>query len=376
MSYGTRSDSPVDMGQRSWSARMADAVLQRGFPLVDRWRYEAGVVLCGLEHVWRMTGDARYWQALKANMDAFVASDGSIRTYRADEYNLDQINQGKLLFPLFRETRDERYRLAAFRLREQLKTHPRTSEGGFWHKLIYPHQMWLDGVYMAGPFLAEFAAEFAEPGAFGEVAREIVLMEEHARDPRSGLLYHGWDESREQRWADPVTGCSPHFWGRAMGWYGMALVDVLDLLPVAHPQRADLIAILRRFAEPVVRVQDEKSAVWFQILDQPQRPGNYLESSASCMFVYTLAKGVRQGHLDIKYLDTARRGYEGILHEFIGVDGQGWVSLKNVCSVGGLGGTPYRDGSSEYYLSEKVVTNDHKGVGAFLLAACEMEPTR
>ncbi len=352
---------------------MADSVLQRGFPLADRWRYEAGVVLSGLEHVWRVTGDARYWQYVRADMDFFVAPDGGIRTYRVDEYNLDQILQGRLLFPLLRETGDERYRRAAFTLREQLKTHPRTSEGGLWHKLIYPHQMWLDGVYMAGPFLAEIAAEFDEPDAFDEVTQEIILMERYARDPRTGLLYHGWDETRQQRWADPATGCSPHFWGRAVGWYAMALVDVLDFLPAAHIRRGEIVAILRRLAEAVVRVQDGKSGVWYQILDQAQRPGNYLESSASCMFVYALAKGVRQGSLDIKYLDAARRAYEGIVREFIAVDERGWVSLKNVCSVGGLGGNPYRDGSYEYYLSEKVVTDDLKGVGAFLLAACEME---
>jgi len=345
----------------------------RSAVLADRWRYESGVVLKGLEQVWRKTSGPRYWQYIRDNMDLFVTPEGNIRTYRLEEYNLDLINQGRILFPLWQMTGDARYRRAADLLRRQLETHPRTSEGAFWHKQIYPHQIWLDGVYMAGPFLAEYAALFGEPEALDEVTREIVLTEQHTRDARTGLLYHGWDESRQQRWANPQTGCSPHFWGRAIGWYAMALVDVLDYLPAAHPQRGELIAILQRLAEAVAQVQDEHSGVWHQILDLALRPGNYLESSVSCMFVYALAKGVRRGYLDARYLDTAHDAYAGILREFVVVDGQGAVNLTKVCSVGGLGGNPYRDGSFEYYMSEKVVTNDHKGVGAFILASVEME---
>lgn len=360
----------------AWSVRVADSVIRRAAHLADRWRYESGVVLLGLEHTWRQTGDGAIWDYVRANMDAFVGPDGDIRTYQADEYNLDQINQGKLLFSLLHETRDERYRLAARRLRQQLRTHPRTSGGGFWHKQIYPHQMWLDGVYMAGPFMAEYAARFDEPELFDEVAREILLMEQVARDPQTGLLYHGWDERRQQRWADPQTGCSPHLWARAVGWYAMALVDVLERLPAAHPQRPAVVAVLQRLAEAVCRVQDAESGAWFQILDQGHRAGNYLESSASCMFVYALAGGVRRGYLDAGYLAVAQRAYAGILQHFIEVDVQGLVNVTRICGVGGLGGTPYRDGSFAYYMSEPVVTNDHKGVGAFILAACEMEISR
>jgi len=360
----------------AWSVRVADSVMRRGARLADRWRYESGVTLLGMARVWRQTGDARYSAYIKANIDAFVAPDGAIRTYQPAEYNLDQINQGKLLFPLFREAHDDRYRLAAQRLRQQLRTHPRTSAGGFWHKLIYPHQMWLDGVYMAGPFMAEYAAQFDEPGLFDEAVHEILLMERVARDPQTGLLYHGWDESRQQRWADPQTGCSPHFWARAVGWYAMALVDVLDFLPAAHPQRPAVIAVLQRLADAVSRVQDAESGVWFQILDLGQRAGNYLEASASCMFVYALARGVQQGYLDARYLAVAQRAYAGILQRFIEVDAQGSVNVTRICSVGGLGGTPYRDGSFAYYTSEPVVTNDHKGVGAFILAAAAMESSR
>lgn len=356
-----------------WSVRVADTVLRRQARLADRWRYEAGVVLLGLAHVWRQTRDARYGAYIRANIDEFIASDGAIRTYKQSDYNLDQINPGKLLFPLYDAFNDSRYLLAARRLREQLLWQPRTEDGGMWHKLIYPFQMWLDGVYMAGPFMAEYAARFDEPELFDEAAQEILLMEQVARDPQTGLLYHGWDERRRQRWANPQTGCSPHFWGRAIGWYAMALVDVLDHFPSEHPFRAAIVAVLQRLAAAVVRVQDPASGVWFQILDQGGRPGNYLEASASCMFVYALAKGMRMGYLDAGYRAAVERAYEGILTHFIAVDEQGLVNVTHICSVAGLGGNPYRDGSFAYYISEPVVVNDPKGVGAFILAATEME---
>jgi unsaturated rhamnogalacturonyl hydrolase len=233
--------------------------------------------------------------------------------------------------------------------------------------------MWLDGIYMASPFYAAFGQTFAEPAAFDDVARQIILIEKHTRDPQTGLLYHAWDESKQQRWADPQTGCSPHFWGRAMGWYAMAIVDVLDYLPSEHPQREDILAILERLIGALVDVQDESTGLWYQVLDQGQRAGNYLEASASCMFVYALAKAVRQGYLGQTYLDVARHGYQGILDNLLRLDDQGLVNLEKTCGVGGLGGTPYRDGSYEYYISERIVTNDYKGVGPFILASIEME---
>jgi unsaturated rhamnogalacturonyl hydrolase len=254
-----------------------------------------------------------------------------------------------------------------------LKSQPRTSEGGFWHKKIYPEQMWLDGLYMAEPFYAEYAATFREGADFDDIARQFVLMERHARDSRTGLLYHGWDESRKQRWADPATGRSPNFWGRAMGWYAMALVDTLDYFPKGHPQRAELLAILRRLAAAVEKYQEPESGLWYQVLDRGGAEGNYLEASASCMFVYALAKGVRQGYLPASYLKVARKGYQGIVGRFVETDAGGLVSLKGIVSVAGLGGSPYRDGSYQYYLSEKVVADDPKGVGAFLMASSEME---
>ncbi len=358
---------------QAWSVSMAYSVMRRAPLLSRRWHYEPGVALLALKQVWLKTGKQEIYEYIKRNVDEFVGPDGGIRTYRLEEYNLDQINEGKLLFFLYETTGDERYKQAAILLREQLRTHPRTKEGGFWHKQIYPYQMWLDGIYMASPFYAEFASRFDEPEGFDDVAHQIIAIKEHTRDPQSGLLYHAWDESKTQKWADPETGCSPHFWGRAMGWYAMAIVDVLDYLPVDHAQRAQIIAIFQATMNAVARVQDPITGVWYQVLDQGDRPGNYLESSASCMFVYAMAKGVRNGYLGEEYLAVARRGYDGILTEFVTVDGQELVNLNGICAVAGLGGKPYRDGSFEYYVGEPVIANEYKGIGPFIMASVEME---
>lgn len=342
-----------------------------GYP--SRWTYDHGLVLKGIERVYLATNDKQYLDFIQRSMDHFVNDDGSIRTYKIDEYNIDNINPGRNLLFLYKTTGQEKYRKAAALLREQLKTHPRTSEGGFWHKKIYPSQMWLDGLFMGEPFYAEYAKTFKEDAAFDDIAKQFILMERHSRDDKTGLLYHGWDESKQQRWANPITGRSPNFWGRAMGWYAMALVETLDYFPPKHPKRAELIAILNRVAKATAKYQDARSGLWWQILDKGDAKGNYLESSAACMFVYALAKGVRNGYLPASYMKTANDGYRGIQKEFVKYDATGRFDLAGTVSVAGLGGNPYRDGSYEYYLSEKVVTNDPKGIGAFLLAATEME---
>ena len=338
-----------------------------------QWHYEHGLALLAIGQVGQRTNQPGYLGYVKDTIDPFIDAQGKIRTYRIEEYNLDQINAGKVLFLLYNATREQRYRQALCLLREQLKSQPRTGEGGFWHKNIYPHQMWLDGIYMASPFYAEFARTFGEPAAFDDVANQILLIEKHARDPKTGLLYHAWDESKQQRWSNPATGCSPCFWGRAMGWYAMALVDVLGYMPGNHPRRDNIVAILSSTIAAVATVQDAPTGLWYQVLDQGSRAGNYLEASSSCMFIYAIAKGVRKGYLAERFLETAAKGYRGVLRDLIEIDPSGEVSLKGICSVGGLGGDPYRDGSFEYYISEPVVANDYKGVGPFILASLEME---
>jgi unsaturated rhamnogalacturonyl hydrolase len=352
---------------------MVESTLQRYTLNEAHWHYEHGLLVMTIQKAGEATGEGRYKRFVSDWIDHFVLADGNIRTYRVDEYNLDQINAGKLLFEPYARTGDERYHKALDLLREQMRTQPRTPSNGFWHKKIYPDQMWLDGIYMAGPFLAEYAHRFDEPAVFDDVAHQICLIEKHTRDEKTGLLYHAWDESKAQRWADPATGRSPHLWGRAIGWYVMAIVDVLDHFPQEHSRRPELIAILNHTAQALVKVQDETSGLWYQILNLPERAGNYLEASASAMFVYAFAKGVREGYLAQDYLLSARRGYHGLLQKLIKVDSQGLLTLEGTCGGAGLGGEPYRDGSFEYYMSEKIIPNDPKGVGPFILAALEME---
>jgi unsaturated rhamnogalacturonyl hydrolase len=370
----------VNKNELPWSQRAANAAIARwpdgrfapaGAKWV--WNYTLGTLLEGMDGVWLNTTDLRYFNYIKSSVDQFVEADGSIPTYKAEENQLDSILLGRQLLLLYGVTQDKRYLTAATTLYRQLAQQPRTASGGFWHKQIYPNQMWLDGLYMAEPFYAEYAAISHHPEAFTDITHQFVLMEEHARDAKTGLLYHGWDESKEQRWANKQTGLSPEFWGRAMGWYMMALVDTLDFYPEGDPARKQLIAILEREAAAVARYQDASSGLWYQVMDKPSAKGNYLESSASCMFVYAMAKGVRSGYLPARYLANAERGYNGILTHFIKIDSGENVSLTSTVKGAGLGGDPYRDGSYAYYIGEKVGTDDPKGVGVFLMASTEME---
>ena len=363
----------------SYAQRMAHTAMHLwpdSFPALPgqpaKWSYEQGVLLKGIEGIWLQTGDPKWFQYIEHSMDDYVAADGTIKGYTPDSYSLDAINNGKLLLTLYRVTGKEKYKKAVLLLREQLRTQPRTKAGGFWHKKEYPYQTWLDGLYMAQPFYAEYAGVFGEDTVFDDVTRQFVLMEKNARDPVTGLLYHGYDESRSQQWAGKQTGRSPHYWGRALGWYGMALVDALDYFPDGQPGKEQLIAILKRFASAVVKVQDAKTGLWYDIVNLPGKRPNYTESSASAMLVYTLAKGVRKGYLTSGYLENAVKGFDGLIKHKITVDKKGFTNLEGTVSVSGLGGAPYRDGSFQYYMSEKVVQNDPKGMGAFILAANEV----
>lgn len=362
-----------------WSEELAATVMKLwpdSFVLegdkTAKWRYDQGVILKGMEGIWNATGDGSWFNYIQKSMDFYVGEDGSIKGYRPDEFNIDHINNGKLILLLYRVTGKEKYKKAADLLRGQLKTHPRTTEGGFWHKKIYPSQMWLDGLYMGQPFYAEYAMLFHEDTAFNDIARQFILMERHARNPRTGLLYHGWDESRQQKWADKKTGLSQNFWGRALGWFGMAMVDALDFFPEKHKGKDSIIGILNRFANAIIKVQDLKAGLWYDVVDKKSEPRNYPEASASSMLVYTLAKGVRKGYLPSSFFANAKKGYEGILKQFIKSE-NGQANLHGTVSVSGLGGNPYRDGSFAYYMSEPIVVNDPKGLGAFINASVEME---
>jgi unsaturated rhamnogalacturonyl hydrolase len=357
----------------TWSVRVASSVMRRSPAAVyEKWDYTAGLMLLALQRVGESTHDPKYSAYIRASIDSLVHSDGTIATYASSEYNLDQINEGRALLTLYDQTRNARYARAADRLRDQLRSQPRTAEGGFWHKQIYPQQMWLDGLYMAEPFYAEYALRHDDTAAMNDVARQFLLVARHMRDPKTGLYYHAWDSAHQQSWADPVTGLSKNFWGRAVGWYLMAAVDVLDYLPKTHHDRAELIRIVQQLADAVARVQDPVSGVWWQVLDQPNRAKNYLEASGSAMFIYAFAKGARMGYLAPTYRAIAERAFDGMITTFVTVGADGLVSINGICKVAGLGGNPPRDGSYEYYVSEPVVADDYKGVGPFILAANEL----
>jgi len=363
---------------RPLSAQMADTAMTRiwtdspnGVGVPPKWIYDYGVILNGMKSLWLTTGDRRYFDFIKRGVDTFVNDDGSIKTYRVDEYNLDQVRMGSAVLMLYRVTGEAKYKKAVDLIRSQLKGHPRTNEGGFWHKKIYPYQMWLDGLYMAEPFYAEYSTVFGENN-WDDIANQFIWMEKHTRDEKTGLLYHAWDESKQQKWADKQTGRAPMFWGRAMGWYAMALVDVLDSFPKDHPKRAELIAILNREMNAIAKVQDKSSGEWWLILDMPGKEKNYLEASSSAMFIYALGKGIRMGYLPASFTKTANMGWYGMQKQFLETK-EGGLDLIKTIGGAGLGGNPYRAADYNYYVNEKVVTNDPKGIGAFLLAATEME---
>jgi len=360
------------------SERMARSVMGRYGPEDMQWHYEHGLVLQSIFLLGQNSGQEEFCRYAKMMYDTRISPEGEILSYREDEYNLDQINSGKTLFLLYKKYGEEKYRIAIEKLRRQLSNHPRTKSGGFWHKQIYPWQMWLDGLYMQGPFYAQYAAEFGNEADFDDLVFQFTLMESKARDPETGLLYHAWDESRKQPWANPDTGCSPNFWGRALGWYCMALVDALDFFPPSHSKHIEaLTAIACRLVAPLLKYQDAQSGLWYQVIDRGQSPGNYPETSASSMFIYFLLKMIRFGLVpesDTEAVNSAvTKGYQGLMEQKVQEDSSGELHLTGICKVAGLGGTPYRDGSYEYYISEPQVTDDFKGVGPFILASSEYE---
>jgi unsaturated rhamnogalacturonyl hydrolase len=372
--------------QPRWSVRMADSVLarhpdpatigRRAGRAEPKWDYASSFAAYAVAQVGLRTGQVKYLDYARRYMDAFVDGRGAITTatYKPSSFKLDDIAPGRVLLLLHRQTGEQRWLTAADALADQLRRQPRTADGGFWHKQIYPHQMWLDGIYMACPFMADYARAAGDGAWADEAAGQILTIARHTHDPRTGLYFHGWDESRAQRWADPKTGTSSCFWGRAVGWYAMGIVDTLESLPADHPRRGELLDVLKGLADALARVQDADTGLWYQVLDQRERAGNYPESSASCMFVYALAKAARLGYLDPRFATVARKGYAGILARFVETDPTtGQVHLKDTCRVAGLGGNPYRDGSYDYYVHEPRATNDPKGVAPFILASLEMQ---
>ncbi|MBR1564693.1 MAG: glycoside hydrolase family 88 protein [Paludibacteraceae bacterium] len=337
-----------------------------------KWDYTQGIIANAMLEVYLQTGNNSLLQYVQHFADYFILPDGNIQVYDQQKYNIDHVAGGNFLFTLDQIASKPEYQKAIALLRQQLLTQPRTSEGGFWHKKVYPHQMWLDGLYMGEPFYARYAAAYNQPELFDDIALQFLTVDRHTCDPRTGLNYHGWDESREQQWADSLTGCSPNFWSRSIGWYEMALVDVLELMPADHPQRNALLQIFQRVSKALLNYQDKQTGMWRQLTVFPVGNGNYLESTASAMFCYAFAKGARLGLLPEKYLHYARHTFNGMRRTVIRQNPDSTVSLTQCCAVAGLGGKPYRDGTYRYYVSEPVRDDDPKGIGPLIMATLEL----
>ncbi|NDW12980.1 glycoside hydrolase family 88 protein [Bacteroides sp. 214] len=333
--------------------------------------YSQGLGCQAMLEVWRKTEDRKYLDYVIEWADTIINDRGEIHLYKVETYNIDYINPGKILFEVYRQTGNEKYKLAIERLVAQMKMHPRTLEGAFWHKLIYQHQIWLDGLYMGSPFLAEYAVTFDKPEWIDDVMNQFLTCAKHTYDAKTGLYYHAWDESKNQRWANKETGQSPNFWGRSIGWWFMALVDVLDFIPQEHPQRPELLKMIQGLADTLPKYQD-KTGLWYQVVDQGNREGNYLEASVSSQFMYAYAKAVNKGYLDKKYKKIAEKAYNGLMKTLMVTNEDGTLTLTKCCAVGGLGGNPYRDGSFEYYVNERIRDNDTKATGPFIMGCLEL----
>ncbi|MNB88124.1 Unsaturated rhamnogalacturonyl hydrolase YteR [compost metagenome] len=360
---GSLPATPIEWARKACDSLM-DTYRAGELPPAHRWHYHQGVFLCGMELLWSASGEEHYLTYIQEYVDDLVDEHGNLYFAR-DE--LDAVQAGLLLFTLHERTGLAKYKTAADKLRSLLRTVNRTAEGGYWHKDKYPYQMWLDGLYMAGVFSLKYADAYGEPELRQAVLHQERLMRKYMKDEATGLLYHAWDESRRMPWANPQTGCSPEFWSRSLGWYGLALSQFLTLLPEEEPGRAELAAALGEFVQALIRYQDKASGLWYQVVDKGDKPDNWLETSGSCLFVYTIAKAVKLGLTPdaAEAAAAARKGYEGL----IGVlqeDEQGRLILPDICI-----GTSA--GDYENYVTRPKVSNDLHGVGALVMACVEME---
>ena len=336
-----------------------------------KWEYTPTLMARAFVELYNETGDTVYLNHAQRFADQFINEDGAILTYKQSLYNMDRIQGGNFLILLNEINPQPQYLTAIETLRDQLRNQPRTAEGGFWHKQVYEHQMWLDGLFTGTTFYARYAAWKPEPEAWSDIANQFLTVDKHTRKA-NGLNHHGWDESRQMAWSDSVTGCSAETWGRAEGWYVMALVDVLELMPADQPERPELIAILNRVMEALMAVQDKDTHLWYQVPDKGAQEGNYLESTCSAMYCYAMAKGVRIGVLDKNYKKEAQQVLEGLKAHKIVTNEDGTLSLIDCCAVAGLGGNPFRDGTYEYYIHERIRKDDPKGVAPLILACLEL----
>ena len=341
----------------------------------NKWNYIDGCMITACLSLYKTTGDEKFLDFSKKFLDYFVKDNGVIETYDPAEYNLDNVNQGKNLFTLYDLTGNQRYRDAIETIRGQLETQPRTKEGNFWHKKIYPNQVWLDGMYMGQPFYMEYETKFDDKKHYDDIFHQFANVVKYMRDPKTGLYYHGYDASKKAFWCNKETGLSQNFWLRALGWYSMALLDTLSKCEPGEEYKAEYDNLKKVFVDLIdsmLKFQDE-SGMWYQLPALGGREPNYLETSGSAIMAYSLLKGVRLGFLPESYRAYGLKAFQGICDRYL-KEKDGHLSLGGICLVAGLGpeDNRRRDGSFEYYMSEPIVEDDAKGVGPLLLAYTEM----
>lgn len=335
-------------------------------PYRPYWNYEDGVVWKGALDMFEVTKDLAFLDYILKEMETRVLEDGSMPTFLPTEFNIDHINGGKILFPLYAITGEARFRKAMDIQFAQLKDHPRTKTGNYWHKQIYPHQVWLDGLFMAQPFQVAYARITGNEALFADSMKQFSTVDRILKKSENGLYFHGWDESRSERWSDPQTGLSQNVWGRAMGWWVGALVEAYE-----HSEgldatlRAEIARITHDTLTALLKFRSE-NGLWYQVVDEGHREGNYEEASASLMVAYGLMKAGRLGIMDAETIQTGLSSLQAVCDRFVTPG-----ALNGICGVAGLGNVPYRDGSYDYYLSEKITPNDPKGVGALMWALSE-----
>jgi unsaturated rhamnogalacturonyl hydrolase len=336
------------------------------------WNYIDGCMIKAVLELYYVTENKKYLEFADTFIDWYINEDGTVKTFDIDEYNLDNINEGKVLFDLFKLTGKAKYRKALDTIYEQLEKHPRIKEGNFWHKKIYPNQVWLDGLYMCLPFYIEYDTNFKKCAGYDDVYNQIFTVEKRMKDQATGLYRHAYDESKEMFWCDKASGLSQHVWLRAMGWFVMALVDVLEKTDAKAAGGKDqrVAKIFKDTMDALLKYQD-KSGMWYQVVDYPDKKGNYLETSGSAILSYALLKGSRLGYLGDSYRKAGEKAFHGICEKYL-TEKDGHLSLGGICLVAGLGGKGMRDGSFDYYMSEPVVENEAKGVAPLLLAYTEM----
>ena len=336
------------------------------------WNYIDGCMIKAVLELYHIKKDPEYLKFADEFIDYFVREDGSVQSYDPLEYNLDNVNAGKTLFDLYELTGKEKYRKAIDTVYSQLKGQPRTSEGNFWHKKIYPNQVWLDGLYMAQPFYMQYELTDNDGKNCRDSYEQFVNVYRNMRDLRNGLYYHAYDASREAFWCDKVTGLSDNFWLRALGWYAMALIDTVEIMPDSlAPERDELSRIYRELIDSMLPYQDEKTGMWYQVVNRGRISPNYLETSGSAIFAYAIMKSVRLGLLEPSFFSYGRKAFDGICEKYLS-EKDGELQLGGICLVAGLGNKEMREGTFDYYMREPIVQNDAKGVAPLILAYTEV----